>query len=96
MIKTKNQYATTLERIAEMEKSKAAFIQQHPDQSSPESLFGISSFDAILEDLRTEANAFEKLSSGGFMTIQPQSLAEVPLSIIQARIALGLSQTDFA
>lgn len=49
-----------------------------------------------LADLQTELRQYETLRSGGRRVIRAQGLDELPRALIQARLALGLSQRDLA
>lgn len=96
MIKNNSQYKRTLAKIEEMEAAKAAFIQENNDIASAKYQFGLNSFDAIISDLNIEKDDYEYLLSGGFKIIDPKSIEAIPKAIIQTRIALGLTQKEFA
>ncbi len=49
-----------------------------------------------LSDLQTELRQYERLRSGGRRVLRAQSLDELARALIQARLALGLSQRDLA
>ena len=96
MIKNNGQHKRTIAKIAELQAARQVFIEHNPNLSSPKYQLGINSFDALLEDLEAERVEYERLCAGGLQIIQPASLADIPTAIIQTRIALGLTQKDFA
>lgn len=96
MIKNASQYKRTLVKITELQQAKAIFQNDNPDSTSGKYQFGTNSFDALLSDLIAEKNEYEKLTNGGLQIIDPKSLENIPIAMIQARIALGLTQKEFA
>jgi HTH-type transcriptional regulator/antitoxin HipB len=96
MIKNNHQYKRTKGKIEEMNAAKLAFMEENLDDTTAQYTFGINSFDAIICDLEQQIKAYECLCQGGIQLIQPASLDELPRAIIQARIALGYTQKEFA
>jgi HTH-type transcriptional regulator/antitoxin HipB len=84
MIKNNGQYKRTLAKLDEMQLQRKVLLEEGENQSA-KFKFALSSFDAIISDFK-----------GGLQIIQPTCLEELPKAVIQARIAMGFTQKEFA
>ena len=98
MIKNERQYRITR---SQAEKFDAAITQLeaaparegiHPKLQKAE----IDGLRSQLDDLLSELKAYEALKAGRRQTLPLESFDELPDALIQARIASGLSQEEFA
>lgn len=98
MIKNERQYLTTKAQAEKIEQALSRAVKgrskvpMHP-------LLRKAEQDALrsqLGDLKRELREYETLRSGGRKALARTSLDELPRTLIQARIAAGLSQMDLA
>lgn len=99
MIKNERQYRITKaqasrfsEALRELEGETAEGLRMHP-------LLLKAKKDAVrsqLADLEDELRDYERLKSGDFEFRELDSVADVPMLLIRARIARGLSQKSLA
>ena len=80
MIKNEWQLKVSLSKLAELE-------------SDPEHSLAV---EEILEELRSEISGYRALRSGSIRAIEIENIDELPVALIRARIASGLTQTGFA
>jgi ribosome-binding protein aMBF1 (putative translation factor) len=97
MIKNERQYRITKSSVKHFEQTIAALASKpnrslHPKLRKAE-LDGLRS---QMEELRTELREYEALRLGKRSRIALKSIEELPKSLIQARIAAGMTQEDFA
>jgi ribosome-binding protein aMBF1 (putative translation factor) len=97
MIKNEREYRVTKAQAEKFRRAVTAFIAEK-DSSMPPRLRRAQA-DALrsqLADLEAELQQYESLRSGKRRIIRAQSLDDFPNALIQARVALGLSQRDLA
>ncbi|MGE0822467.1 MAG: multiprotein-bridging factor 1 family protein [Candidatus Binatia bacterium] len=97
MIKNERQYRITkvqAEKFAKaiQETTEAPERMEHPVLRKAQ----IDALKSQLEDLHREIEEYEALRSGKRKIVTLGSLEELPKSLIQARIAAGLSQEELA
>jgi transcriptional regulator with XRE-family HTH domain len=94
MIKSEREYKVTAKAILEFEEA----IALHAGEAGqgPGAQAAAASLRAQLADLRAEAAAYEALKSGGVREFKVERLEDLPRVLIQARIALGMTQKDLA
>ncbi|MCB2059323.1 MAG: XRE family transcriptional regulator [Novosphingobium sp.] len=95
MITNEKQYKSTRAQIARFEEDLAALDVIGQPQLPPVLLK--AQRDALtsqLEELREEADLYDRLRAGQVTSFLADSLAELPDILIQARIARGLSQRE--
>ncbi len=96
MITNERQYRITKTEIARFEQSLSHADEQgrdlHPDlqQAMREGL------ESQLQELREEVADYEALRAGKVTSLEFDSLASVPIGLIKARIAKGLTQKELA
>lgn len=96
MIKNSKQLALTNKRIEEFS-STIAQLQSEPAKLSP--LLAKAQIDALtyqLETLEQQKAEYERLLAGEFAVFDVNNIADLPKSLIMARIALGLTQKNLA
>lgn len=98
MIKNERQYRTTKVQARKLQAALAELAKRSPNgQLHP--LLRKAEAEALgsqLDDLQTEIRQYETLQSGGGKRLARTSLDELPRTLIQARIAAGMSQKDLA
>jgi ribosome-binding protein aMBF1 (putative translation factor) len=96
MITNERQYRVTKAEIARFKEALSQADEQgkdlHPDlrQAMREGL------ESQLQELREEVTEYEALRSGKVTSFEFDSLASVPIALIKARIAKGLTQKELA
>lgn len=99
MIKNEHQYEITKAAAEKFEVALARLIESAQQSGAPHSLLWKVQKDALqsqLDQLHSEIEEYELLSSGKQSVLELQSLEELPFSLIKARIAAGLTQKDLA
>ncbi|MDQ3694455.1 MAG: helix-turn-helix domain-containing protein [Chloroflexota bacterium] len=99
MIKTQPQYQNTKRQIRKFQDALANVQSERFEAGSDEFLFqqmDIAGLESQLADLRAEAHQFDQLVSERPSVIVAHSFDELPLALIKARIALGMTQRDLA
>lgn len=97
MIKNERQYRITRAQADKFSKALAKLRQQSNTELHP--MIAKAQEDALtsqLADLEDELREFESLKAGEFPMESLKAVAEVPIVLIKARIATGLSQRDLA
>lgn len=94
MIKNNRQYRITVAEARRFEEALGELRSSDPltEWSDVEA----SAVESQLASLRKEIEEYEQLVSGAQRTIEVDSFSELPLGLIRARIASGLSQRDLA
>ena len=99
MIKNERQYRISKAQAEKFAQALAEFTDQSKEDKQIHPLLRQAQIDALqsqLDDLRAQLEEYEALRSGRFSVIELESFEELPRVLIQARIASGLSQKDFA
>ncbi len=99
MIKNERQYAVTRAQAAKFVRALEQLRRCAPKRRALGPLLLKAEEDALrsqLADLRAEIKEYEYLRSGKRAVLKISSLDELPRVLIQARIASGLSQKEFA
>ena len=97
MIKNERQYRITKAQ-AERFQQALAEVSARPSPGVPRALHKaqLDGMKSQLEDLRGEMREYEALRSGKRRSLALESIEELPKTLIQARIAAGLSQEELA
>lgn len=95
MIKNKKQESLTKERLIELTQLRDK-ASKNKEMSEIEKLYTLNSFDGMIATLQGELEEYEALTKGNLKVLEAKSLDELPLLIIKARIAIGMSQTALA
>jgi ribosome-binding protein aMBF1 (putative translation factor) len=97
MIKNERQYGVTRAEIGRFEKALAEFTVAHGAQpSDPIRNAQREALESQLEDLREDVRAYEALKAGASALGVERPLGDVSKALIEARIALGLTQRQLA
>ncbi len=99
MIKNERQYRVTQAQAKKFEEALAQFEGNLDKREEVHPLLWTAQQDALqsqLSELREEIEEYEALKSGQHTVLELESLEELPLALIKARIAAGLSQKDLA
>jgi ribosome-binding protein aMBF1 (putative translation factor) len=97
MIKNEREYRITKSQAAKFRRALDQFNAE--DHSSIHPRLRKAQADALqsqLEDLESELKEYESLRSGRRRVIKASSFQNLPAALIQARVALGLSQRELA
>lgn len=99
MIKNERQYKITMAKIQEFEATLADIKRQpdrdkglHPKLRQMEA----ATVRTVLADLKAETEEYERLRAGDFDVAQLRQIESVPVVLIKARIAAGMTQKDLA
>lgn len=95
MITNERQYAISRAAAARFTAALTE-LGQSPDLSPAQRELERDGLRGQIDDLRAELAQYEALRDGRVRDIRVASLLEVPLALIQARVALGLTQKQLA
>lgn len=97
MIKNERQYRITMTQAQSFERTIKE-IEAQPNPAIHQKLHKaeLDGLRSQLKDLKREIREYEALRSGRRRVIQIDSIEELPKTLIQARIAAGLSQEKLA
>ena len=97
MIKNERQYRITKAQADKFERT-ISDLPKHADRNVHPALrkAELDGLKSQLEDLKSELQEYQALRSGKRRTIGLDSIEELPKTLIQARIAAGLSQEELA
>jgi ribosome-binding protein aMBF1 (putative translation factor) len=97
MIKNERQYRITKAQAERFERTISDVTSKpHPNLHPALRKAEVAGLKSQLEDLRSEIQEYETLRSGKRRMIALDSIEELPKTLIQARIAAGLSQEELA
>ncbi|MDQ3659527.1 MAG: helix-turn-helix domain-containing protein [Actinomycetota bacterium] len=99
MIKTQHQYQNTKKQIQKFQDALDEVRNRSFEEESDEFLFqqiDMAGLESQLADLRSELRQFEQLVAEQPSIIIAESFDDLPLALIKARIALGLTQRELA
>jgi transcriptional regulator with XRE-family HTH domain len=97
MIKNEREYRIAKSQLEKFEQAYASFNSMR--DASPSDLQVIIQADALksqLDELQEEIRQYEQLKDASLTSLQADSIDELPLALIKARIASGLTQADLA
>lgn len=99
MITNERQYKITKSKAEEFAESVRSFDKNSEDFSDVHSSLveaQLSAMRAQLEDLNQQIREYEEIKSGKFSCNAADTLKELPIVLIKARIAKGLTQAEMA
>ncbi|HEY0070793.1 MAG TPA: helix-turn-helix transcriptional regulator [Chloroflexia bacterium] len=99
MIKNDWQYRITRSKAGKLALALEQLEQVSPLRTDLHPLLQKAQIDGLrsqLDDLRAELKSYETLKFGDVKTLPLTSLDDLPIIMIQARIALGLTQKELA
>ena len=95
MISNERQYRITKARLEEFERGLSALEETSPEDKAWQAV----QRDAIsgqLEDLKRDVREYESLQTRGLGALEVLSFEDLPIALVQARIASGLTQRELA
>jgi ribosome-binding protein aMBF1 (putative translation factor) len=96
MIKNERQYVITKAQIKKFKKALGEFDNTksniHPIMVKAQK----EAMESQLAELEDQVKEYKKLRSGNYQTLKACSFADLPIELIRARIALGLTQKELA
>jgi HTH-type transcriptional regulator / antitoxin HipB len=96
MIQNERQYRITQTKLREFEAALAAIDPQDP-QLHPRQIVGwTNSYNLTIRTLKQEIEEYEQLKSGNILTFALNSISDLPMTLIKARIAAGMTQKELA
>jgi ribosome-binding protein aMBF1 (putative translation factor) len=95
MIKNQKHASITREKLAELQEALADLKQKEAQSDPLEYELAMNSITAMIADLEAQLKEYKELKAGNFCHT-PESLNDIPKSLIAARLALGLSHKDLA
>jgi HTH-type transcriptional regulator / antitoxin HipB len=96
MIQNERQYKITQTKLKELEQASANIDRADPSLHPRQVLSQINSYEQLINSLKQELAEYEELKSGQIITLQLASLADLPIALIKARIAVGMTQKELA
>ena len=95
MIQNEHQYKVTQNKFKEAEVTLDELLAQESDFRPRQFTNRKLSLETTIERLKAELNKYESLKSGNAQ-IRISSLQDLPIALIEARIALGMTQKQLA
>ena len=99
MIKNERQYRITRAQVERFERTIKELRSRSQTESNVHPLIARGQEDAVssqLEDLKREMREYESLKTSEFPIDELEVVSGLPLMLIKARIARGMSQRDLA
>lgn len=96
MIQNERQYKITQTKLRELERELSA-INPENSKLHPRQVIGwTNSYNLTIRKLKQEIEDYEQLKSGKVKNFPINSLQDLPLVMIKARIAVGMTQKELA
>jgi HTH-type transcriptional regulator / antitoxin HipB len=96
MIQNERQYKITQTKLRDLEKDLAQLDPPDPSLHPRKILARRNSLNILITELRQEITEYQQLRSGQVTQFALNSIQELPIVMIKARIAAGLTQKDLA
>jgi HTH-type transcriptional regulator / antitoxin HipB len=96
MIQNERQYKITQTKLRDLEKDLAQLDPPDPSLHPRKILARRNSLNILITELRQEIAEYQQLRSGQVTQFALNSIQELPIVMIKARIAAGLTQKDLA
>ena len=98
MIKNEREYRISKGWIEKFEEALQTARKRTPKDANDAQRLSVrmAGIESQLEELQTEISSYESLKTGGSQFFTAQSLAELPVLLIKARIAQGLTHRQLA
>jgi HTH-type transcriptional regulator / antitoxin HipB len=96
MIQNERQYKITQTKLREFEQELANLDPQDPNLHPRQVVGWTNSYNLTIRQLKQELAEYEQLKSGNIVTFVLGSLNDIPMTLIKARIAAGLTQKELA
>ena len=95
MIRNEHEYRTSRAYRQRLLETRAAYAA-HPDAEQPQREWLMGGVDLLLGDVDAEIAEYEALRAGGVCAVKVAGLGDLPGTLVQARIAAGLTQRQLA
>jgi HTH-type transcriptional regulator / antitoxin HipB len=96
MIQNERQYQVTQTKLRELKQASANVNFEDPSLHPRQRLSQKNSRNQIITTLEQEIAEYEELKSGRIKTLQLETLDDLPIILIKARISLGMTQKQLA
>jgi HTH-type transcriptional regulator / antitoxin HipB len=96
MIQNERQYKITQTKLRDLEKDLVQLDPPDPSLHPRKILARRNSLNILITELRQEITEYQQLRSGQVTQFALNSIQELPIVMIKARIAAGLTQKDLA
>jgi HTH-type transcriptional regulator / antitoxin HipB len=96
MIQNERQYKITQTKLRELERELAAIDPENSNLHPRQVIGWTNSYNLTIRKLKQEIEEYEQLKSGQVTTFPIDSLQDLPLVMIKARIAVGMTQKELA
>jgi HTH-type transcriptional regulator / antitoxin HipB len=96
MIQNERQYRITQTKLREFEQQLADLDPQDPNLHPRQVVGWTNSYKLTIRQLKQELTEYEQLKSGNILTFVLGSLNDLPMTLIKARIAAGMTQKELA
>ena len=95
MISNERQYRITKARLEEFERGLSA-LEETPQEDKAWQAVQRDAISGQLEDLKRDVREYESLQTRGLGALEVLSFEDLPIALVQARIASGLTQRELA
>jgi DNA-binding XRE family transcriptional regulator len=96
MIKNERQYKITQAELKKFEQEIAQIDRADPTLHPRQILGRINSLNRTIQTLKTELTEYEQLKNAEVAPFHLNSFAEIPITLIKARITAGMTQKQLA
>lgn len=96
MIQNERQYRITQTKLRDFEQLLADLDPQDPNLHPRQVVGWTNSYNLTIRQLKQELAEYDRLKSGNISTFVLSSLDELPITLIKARIAAGMTQKELA
>ncbi|PSB02330.1 helix-turn-helix transcriptional regulator [Merismopedia glauca] len=96
MIQNERQYKVTQTKLRELEQAAVNINPPDPNLHPRQVLSQKNSYNKLIDRLKQEIAEYEELKSGRIETLQIDDINDLPIALIKARIALGMTQKELA
>ena len=96
MIQNERQYKVTQTKLRELEQIHNSIDLEDTSLHPRQVLSQKNSYNKIISTLKQEIAEYEELKSGRIAVVQIESFNDLPIALIKARIASGMTQKELA
>jgi HTH-type transcriptional regulator/antitoxin HigA len=96
MIQNERQYKVTQTKLKELEQASININFSDRNLHPRQALSQKKSYEKLIDRLKQEITEYEELKSGRIKTLQIEDINDLPIALIKARIALGMTQKELA
>lgn len=96
MIKNERQYKITRAQLEKLEANLGKIDRDDPNLHPRIILSRVNSLTKTIQELTAEIDEYDRLKNGEIKEVKVNSLAELPIALIKARISAGMTQKQLA